>query len=300
MLPRDLTEQYRLLGLRNNATDDEVRAAYRRLAKKFHPDANDGDLAAEEIFKKVAAAYQAITSTGRNPANKASKATSRSEAPPPDTAFKRDVHIRLNISLEEAATGILREIKFPRKTYCRECNGTGMVGPVRLCPMCKSERWLKQPSSETIKVPPGARPGHRVLLQGLGNKASFQDRPGDLIVEVQYKPHPYLLVDGNDLRYRAMISLVEFIEGGRIRIPSPSGPLELDLPAQTPSGRVLRLPNCGLPAFETSPAGDLLVSIELCVPRRLSSKEKQRIEALQELPGFHIPFDERGFVPKGE
>jgi DnaJ-class molecular chaperone len=123
---------------------------------------------------------------------------------------------------------------------------------------------------------------------------------GDLIVEIVLKPDPYIEVKERDYHYRALIGLDVFIEGGKIVVPTPGGATAVEIPPRMSDGRILKIAGKGLPAFASFPTGDLYLKIELCVPKRLSRKERQILAELMALPGFRPPVDADGYIARGD
>jgi len=293
---------YRVLGLSPGASDEDVKSAYRKLAKQYHPDINPDDPDAEEQFKKVSDAYKTLLERRerlRNADATDSKLT-RSDDPDAVGSLPNDVRIRLILTLEDLIEAGKREVQFSRAVICTVCRGATKADDGKICRACDGSGEMKKPASATIKYPAGVRQGYRFSLPGLGHKRSSTAPPGNLVIEIVYKPHPYLEVVDDDLHYRGLIGLDTFIEGGKLKVPSLEGVLEVTIPAHTPDGRILKIPGRGLPSFNGTPVGDLFVKLELCLPKKLSSKERHKIRELMELPGFRPHDDETGFVPRVE
>ncbi len=297
---------YETLGLKPGASPEEVRAAYRKLAKQTHPDANPEDPGSEELFKKVADAYRILS----NPASRSHydraagfrspepNATSSEKETRPE--LSRDVNVRLHLTLAQACQGGRRELKIPRKTPCPKCNGNGFTSWGEACQTCSHSGVIKKTSSVEVAYPAGVRTGSRLKFSAYGHRFPPDNISGDLIVEIVLKPDHFLEVKGSDFHYRALLGLDVFIEGGRIVVPLPGGATAVEIPPRMSDGRILKLGGKGLPAFQNVPAGDLFLKIELCVPKRLSRKERQLLHELMALPGFHPPADADGFIPKGD
>lgn len=294
---------YRTLGLAPGASDEEIRAAYRRLAKKHHPDANPDDPASEELFKRVAGAYRILSDpSARRRYDRAAGVApaARSSASKPASGAGKELLVRLFLTLEQAAAGGRRDIRFPRKIPCPQCRGLGEQAGRENCSSCNGSGIIKRQAAARVSYPAGVRGGRRLKFPGLGHQHTLDLAAGDLTVDIALKPHRCFDLAGADLRYRALIGLDLFIEGGRLRAPTLTGPVEIEVPPRIPDGRILKIPGRGLPACGSDPAGDLIVTVELCVPKRLSRKERQKLDELMTLPGFRAPRDEDGWTPKGD
>lgn len=276
------------------------------MAKRFHPDANPEDPSSEELFKKVADAYRILS----NPAARGrydraagvhhSKTASQNTEKEARREVSRDINVRLHLSLEEAFRGGHRELKIPRKTPCTSCNGNGINLNGTDCLQCNSTGVVKKSTSVEVVFPPGVRTGSKLKFGTFGHRLPPGNISGDLIVEIVLKPDHYIEVKDRDYHYRALIGLDIFIEGGKIVVPTPGGATAVEIPPRMSDGRILKISGKGLPAFNNLAAGDLFLKIELCVPKRLSRKERQIIDELMALPGFRPPVDGNGYIPKGD
>jgi len=297
---------YETLGIEPGASNDEVRAAYRRLAKRFHPDTNPEDPTSEELFKRVADAYRVLS----NPATRGryDRATGNHRfkhtvvEPEKDTAreINRNITVKLHLSLDEAVRGGHRELKIPRKIPCTVCDGRGFDREGKSCATCAVTGVVKKQTTVEINYPPGVRTGSKLKFATFGHRLPPGNLSGDLIVEIALKPDRYFEVKDRDYHYHALIGLDLFIEGGKMVVPTPGGPTAVEIPPRMSDGRILKVAGKGLPGFNGQAPGDLFLKIELCVPKKLSRKERQLLHELMALPGFHPPTDGDGFIPKGD
>lgn len=282
-----------------------MRLAYRRLAKRFHPDTNPEDPNSEELFKKVADAYRVLSNPATRFKYDRSVGVKSPVTPSPDrttvadNTTQRDITVRLHLTLEQIYQGGHREIKIPRKLPCGDCSGSGNdVSKVSSCPNCDGSGIVRKNVGVDITYPAGVRPGSKLKFSAFGHRLPPENSSGDLLVEITLKPNKYLDVQGDDLHYRMMIGLDLFIEGGVVSVPTPLGLTPVEIPPRMSDGRILKVAGKGLPAFQNKPAGDLFIHIDLCVPKRLSRKERSILNELMALPGFHPPVDADGFTPK--
>ena len=283
-----MRDPYEVLGVTRGASAADIKGAYRKLAKKHHPDANKHDPKAAARFAEINAAYEIL---GEDDKRKAfDRGEIDAEGKPRFRGFEdilkdmlggraggrrgargggfqfetedfaapagRDVSASLAISLEEAAKGVKRRVQLP----------TG--------------------KEVEVKIPAGLEEGQQIRLKGQG-LAGPGGRPGDLLITVTVTPHPLFQRDGVDLRLDLPITLYEAVLGGKVRVPTLDGAVELAIPAGTNSGRTFRLKGKGFPGKERK--GDLLASIRIVLP----DGEDGELEALMRKWRDSKPYDPR-------
>jgi len=319
-----LPSHYRTLRISTEASSDDIRDAYRKPAKKFHPDTNQGDLGFEEKFKKVAAAYSALSDPNarqlydklhvvrkRRAPDKRTK-TKRAPRPSPKNKFTqqqprqhspvegRNVKVKIFLTLEEAVKGGIKQIRFQRDTTCGYCEGLGRIStPPDTCKSCEGTGIIVLENEVGVTFAPGVRQGDEVRMLKAGHMGTTKSA-GDLIAAIIIKSHKYLKIQHSDLHYHYMLGIDKYIEGGKIKVPAPTGIIEVNLPLRFPDHGSLRLPGRGLPACQGRPAGDLVINVEHCLPRKLSKKERSIVQELMEMTGFNPPTDKDGLFPKGD
>lgn len=337
-------DYYDVLGVKRDASTDEIKKAYRKLARKFHPDLNPGDKAAEKKFKEINEAYEVLSDAkkrseydqfGKTPFEGAGFEGFRT--PGFDFGFGgagdifsdlfggfgheevslkgADLSTHLDISLEEAYSGVTKTITATREVSCKGCGGTGAEayqscssckgtgsiqqsrGVFRLsqpCPACKGRGKMitkackacrgngSTVATETIKVkiPPGADTGSRVRLKGMGGAGVKGGHPGDLYIELSVRPHPLFKRDGNNIFVEVPVTVVEAVLGGKIKVPTLGSPVTMTLPSGTDSGKKFRLKGKGIPNKRTGVSGDEFAVIKIVVPKKVTNKTK---DALQEI-----------------
>jgi molecular chaperone DnaJ len=225
----------------------------------------------------------------------------------------------LEISFEEAARGAETSIQFPRAESCETCKGSGAAagsGPTtcpscqgrgqqryqqgfftvaRTCAQCRgSGKVIAKPCAAchgqgrvpkdrklTVRIPPGIATGQRLRLQGEGEHGTLGGPPGDLFVVIQVQDHPFFKRDGNDLYCEIPVNFPTLALGGEIRVPTVVGESEpLKVPDGTPTGTTFRLRGKGLPDVSGRGKGDLLVTVQASVPKKLTKEQRQLIEQL--------------------
>lgn len=276
-------DPYDVLGVQRNATQKDVQKAYRRLAKKLHPDVNPGDKTAERRFKELSAAYDIVGDSekrtrfdrGEIDANGAERPRSRpqyeyTQASADGASPFRE---RATFTQFDDADEILSEF-FGRRSRSAGA-GLRMQGPdVRYrLPVdfldavngAKRQVTLGDGSTIDITIPPGARDGMTLRLRGKGGPGVEGGAPGDALIELQVQPHPLFKRDGDDIRLDLPISLTEAVLGAKIDVPTPSGPVLASIPKGSNTGRILRLKGKGVARRDGS-RGDEYVTLKVVLP----------------------------------
>jgi curved DNA-binding protein len=265
---------YDTLGVAKSASLDEIRKAYRKLARRHHPDVNPGNAGAEASFKNVAAAYEVLSDEKRRAAYDEFGDASLAGGFDPDKArsykqwqdtrqqrsqdfeqgplefdfselFQRgrgpmrgtDVHANVQLELRQAIEGVELSLDLPHH------------GTVR------------------VRIPPGADTGSTVRISGKGAPGSRGGPPGDLLIETQVLPHPRLRRDGLDLYLTLPVTLDEAYNGASVEVPTFEGPVVLKVPARSQTGTKLRLRGKGVQRKDQ--AGDLFAVLDVRMPDRV-------------------------------
>lgn len=241
-----------------------------------------------------------------------------------------NLRVKIKLNLEEVMNGVEKKIKVNKMvnadgvefTSCGTCGGSGQVTRVTntilgqmqtasTCPTCQGAGQTvgKRPPGVDasglerkevvipIKIPGGVEGGMQLSMQGQGNAAPGGGVPGDLIVVIEEEEHPELIRDGANLHYDAYVSFVDAALGSTVEIPLVSGKAKIKVDPGTQSGKLLRLRGKGLPNLNGYGNGDLLVTIHVWTPKRLSKEERQTLEGLKDSTNFapNPGKEERGF-----
>ena len=278
-------DYYKVLGLTKEATQDDIKRVYRKLARKYHPDISK-ESNAEEQFKEVGEAYEVL----KDPEKRAAYdqlgedlKAQRDFRPPPGgkagagrsadfddfladlfaqraraggrayQANGEDSYAKVSIDLEDAYHGATRSLTM--RTTERGADGRPFL----------QERTLN------IKIPKGVKQGQHIRLQGQGNPGVGGGSAGDLYLEIAFNPHPLYRVEELDVYLELPITPWEAALGGSVKIPTPDGSVDMKIPASSSSGRKLRLKGRGIPA--QSP-GNFYVTLKVVLPDTLSDKAK--------------------------
>lgn len=293
-------DYYKIMALERGASQDDVKRAYRRLARKFHPDVSK-EADAEKRFKELAEAYAVLKDPEKRAAYDelgANWKAGKEFRPPPasgtefefsDSAafseffeslfgqqhgygadaggrFKargEDHHARVQIDLEDAYSGATRQISLaPDRTL-------------------------------NVRIPKGVQQGQRIRLSGQGAPGHGGESAGDLFIEIQFRPHRLYSAIDRDVHLTLPLTPWEAALGATVEVPTPAGPVDMKIPAGSSSGKKLRLKGRGIPA---QPPGDFYVRIEITLPvanneaakelyrtmqRELDYNPRERLEAYQ-------------------
>ena len=169
---------------------------------------------------------------------------------------------------------------FSMSQPCRNCNATGRIVETP-CPTCKGSGSERRSRTFKVKIPAGVKDGARIKLAGRGEPGPAGGQPGDLYVRVKVARDDVFGRKGDNLTLTLPVSYPEAALGANVQVPTLNGPVTLKVPAGTPSGKTFRIKGKGAP--RKSGAGDLMVTVEVDVPRKLSKEEKQLLQDLQEV-----------------
>ncbi len=279
---------YEALGVAKTATDVEIRAAYRKLAKAHHPDLNPGNKEAEDKFKEISAANAILSDPEKRRRYDAGEIDEQGAEKPPQGRFYREY--------AEAEPGFRYGGRGDRGEYddlggifsdlFGQGGGDGepqvrvrMRGQDRLYRLLVSLRDAVSGATKRIdllegrtldvKIPPGVEEGQILRLTGMGGPGLGGASPGDALVEVAFAPDPRFQREGNNIRTVVPVTLREAIAGAKVRVETLTGAVELKVPKGSSSGRVLRLKGKGLPGRKGVPPGDHLVELRIVLPDRI-------------------------------
>lgn len=353
-------DYYELLGVAKTATEEDLKKAYRKKAVQFHPDKNPGNKEAEEMFKKVSEAYEALKDPDKRAAyDRYGHAAFQQGGGPgprgggggfhdPFDIFREvfgqqgggggggifeeffgggggngggagrgaDLRYDLEITLEEAARGVEKEISFRRlgecghcrgsgaepgskRTSCPTCRGAGQVTTSRgffhvrqvcptchgtgsrfekVCAKCEGEGRLNETTKINLRIPPGVDTGSKLRSTGNGEAGVMGGAAGDLYIVVHVKEHEIFERQGDDLFCEMPIKFTLATLGGTVQVPTMEGKATLKLPAGTQSGTTFRLKGRGLPRLRGGAHGDQLIRIHVEVPTTLTSEQRRKLE----------------------
>lgn len=292
-----MRDPYEVLGLAKSASAAEVKSAYRRLAKKFHPDQSK-DPKAKDKFAEVGAAYEIVGDEKKREAF--DRGEIDAEGKPRYQGFEGFAGARRHARAAHGGGPDFQHFEFgfgdndfnrgrgggvgidpdilselfgaagaarSRKPQRGEDVSVLATVPLALAATGGSAR-VTLPTGKTLDVaiPVGVEEGKQIRLRGQGLPGAKNGPAGDALVTIRYAPHPLFKVEGRDLRLDLPITLYEAVLGAKVRAPTLAGEVEIAIPHGASSGRTLRLRGKGLPAAGESPQGDLLATLRIVLP----------------------------------
>jgi molecular chaperone DnaJ len=366
-------DYYEVMGLDKNASQDDIKKAYRKLAKKYHPDLNHDDKDAEEKFKELneanavlsdpekRAKYDQLGMDGMNGfggfggfdasdfggfggfggfgsifdelfGGAGASAAQRAQRP----VQGRDLRYNLKISFEEAAFGAKKSFIFVREENCDVCSGTGaepgsnpetcptcggtgqvrtqggFMVTVRTCTTCGGTgKYIKNRCKDcsgtgrkqkkrraTVNIPAGIDDGQVIVMSGQGEAGLRGGPSGDLQILVSVLPHKLFKRNGADLLLTMPISFTQAALGAVIDVPTLKGSVKYTLPEGTQSGTQFRIKNEGIQHFGGRGKGDLVLTVIVETPKRLSEEQKELLRKLEASTTGKEYQDSKSFLDK--
>jgi molecular chaperone DnaJ len=372
-------DYYDVLGVRRDADAGEIKKAFRRLAREFHPDVNQEDPDAEARFKEAAEAYEVLSdadtraaydrygfdglrgrpmtdfehvgfgdlfniffgggmfdSVLRDSGGMWGAAGGSGAAPRGD-----DIEVYLELTFAEAMFGVTKDVEVTAdapcdtcggsgakegtgREQCPQCHGSGRMREVSslggfgqfirtsTCTVCRGQGTIVKEPCETclgtgrvrrtrtvsVEVPAGIADGQRLRLAGEGGAGARGGRAGDLYVSIRVAPHDDFVRDGDDLIYRLDVTMVEAALGGTRSVPALDGEIEVQLKPGTQPGEVKIFHSRGVPVLQGRGRGDLKVVVNVLIPRKLSSEQRELLEQFSALSGESTYEADQSFLDK--
>lgn len=347
-------DYYAILGVPRNATQEEIKRAYRRLAMQYHPDRNPGNKEAEERFKEISEAYEVLSDPQKRAIyDREGYAGLKSsgyrgfedigdifktfsdlfeeffgftfeEAATPKKRDGSDLSTEVWIDFEdlfkekkisieierwetcETCQGLgydpYKGVKpcshcqgkgkvsyregFFRLTYiCPECGGSG-TSYVEKCKICEGQGRVRRKRTLQVNIPPGVEDGSIFRLKGEGEGGALGGRPGDLYIRVRIKPHPKFKRKNLDILGEIKINFISAILGDTLKLPYFGKEIILEIPPGTQPGDKIVLKGEGLPDWRSGKRGDLILSLQIELPKKISSEGEKLLRNLAEMEGW--------------
>ena len=353
---------YKVLGVSESATPDEIKRAFRKLAQKHHPDRNPGDKAAEDRMKEISEASDVLSDPKKRAEYDEVRRMARSGFRPGGGGFGpggpfggnvrvegfdvgdlgdlfgglfgtarggrargpargADLEAEVRVNFEDAFEGATVPIKLTRDAPCATCRGTGAEPgtPVETCPacggrgtvadsqgmfsfvrscdrcggagrivtspckVCRGSGVQRRKEEIKVRIPAGVKDGARIRVRGRGEAGGAGGQPGDLYVVVRVAPHPLFGRQGDDLTLDLPVTFTEATLGAQVKVPTLAEPVTVKIPAGTQNGKVLRIRGRGAPKRKGHGDGDLLATVRVVVPDKLSKAERELLERFGEM-----------------
>ena len=359
-------DYYEILGLGKSASQDEIKSAFRNLARKYHPDVNK-EPDSEEHFKEINDAFMVLSDEEkRSVYDRFGHEGLRSAGGMPDwntidpfeifeqffggfggfsTRQRRnnprrgeDLYYSITLEFEETSSGIDRELEITRDEVCERCNGSGAEpgtspetcstckgrGEVRqvrqtflgsmvqvatcpkcrgsgrvithMCSSCNGRGYERKSLTKTIPVPAGVDNGTQIRLSGEGQPGTNGGPRGNLYIEIKVKPHKFFRRRKDDILIDLNINIAQATLGAEVKVPTLNGYEKLTIPSGTQPGKVFKLRNKGIPHLRRSGKGNQMVIINVDIPSRLTSDQRQLFEQLAGTLGSEVLPQERSFL----
>ncbi len=318
----EFKDYYTTLGVPRNAKDDDIKKAYRKLARQYHPDVAKDKKSGEEKFKTISEAYEVLSDPKKRKLYDQLGENWKQGAPPPggyQNRTRRGPDGSQPFEFHFDGTGYSdffeqffgggQRFDFPtsgdnfendpfnRRTPVR---GNDIEGDIRVTldeVMKGSERTIslqrtnpRTGKSDTqsfkVRIPVGVQEGQILRLAGKGDEGSKSGTAGDLLLNVKYAAHPYFRVDGSDLYYDLDLAPWEAVLGASVTVPTLSGKVKVRIPPGKNNADHLRVQGQGLMKEKGSERGDLYVVIEVRIPEKIDDKERELWEKLSQVSGF--------------
>ncbi|MGV8169020.1 MAG: molecular chaperone DnaJ [Candidatus Nanoarchaeia archaeon] len=364
-------DYYKILGVEKNATKEDLKKAYKTLAKKYHPDLNKNDKEAENKFKEINEAISVLADDekrkmydqygedafkgGARPGQGPGYDFSGFDFGSGDMNFDEifdmffggaprrrsksrgaDLRYDVELDLEDAAFGTEKTIKLRKRNICTKCKGMGgesletctackgsgqerivkrtpfgtfqATGPCETCggsgrtvkdpcKTCEGNGYVAGEKTINVKIPKGVEDGSRLRVMGEGDAGAKGQQPGDLYIFISIRDHQFFEREGNDINMEVPISYTQAVFGDDIEVPTLKGKAKLKIPPGTQSGTVLKMRGKGIPYSDGLGTGDQNITVNVEVPTKLNSAQKDALKKYAETIGEQAK-PQKGFFKK--
>ncbi len=302
-------DHYATLGVKRNASADEIRKAYRELARKYHPDLHPDDNAAKQKFQEVQSAFDVLNDDKKRQmydrygdafehvdgGGQGPRASTWSGAGPGGQSVHFDFEDLFGGAAGAGGAGagggfadFFRQFRQQAPEASQPPRGGDLEHELTI-PFATAvnggqaqitvRRGDGKIDNITVKIPPGIEDGKRIRLRGQGDSAG--GARGDILINVRVSPHPFFRRTGNRLDVTVPVTLAEALAGAKVDIPTPNGTISLTIPPGTSSGKRLRIKGQGIARKGATP-GDLFAEIQIVLPADLAAADR---EALAKIAG---------------
>jgi DnaJ-class molecular chaperone len=299
---------YQILGVARDANEDVIRKAYRKLARRHHPDVNPNDKSAEEKFKQISHAYSVLSDAEKRRAYDEFGEIALEGGFDPEAARRAREAFGARFGggggprgsgdeegfAFEGLDGLFSDL-FARRGGGRGARGRGADveaelelefidaargGEQRLTLARPQPDGSLRPETVTIRIPPGVADGGRIRIPGKGGPGVGGGPSGDLHARIRVRPHRFFRRDERDLLVDVEVSVREATLGAKVDVPTLDGRVTLTIPPGTDSGTKLRVRGKGIPSPAGGPSGDLYAIVQIRVPRGVGPREREILDEL--------------------
>ncbi len=311
------SDYYKTLGINKDASDKQVKQAYRKMARKYHPDVNSGEKAAEEKFKKINEAYEVLSDPEKRKKydrygeqwqyadqfeqQRGQQRYTRQQGPAFDFgggaggfgSIFDDLFVGRKGGFRMSRRG--QDMQHPIEVTLKEAfSGATKVIQLQMeepCPSCSGKGcyacnglgMTRQAHRFEVKVPAGVKNGSKVRMAGKGGPGYGGGKAGDLYLMVSVKSDSVFQRKGDDLQADVSVPLTTAVLGGEVKVDTLGGEVVLKVPALTQNGKAFRLSGKGMPHLGKSGNGDLMAKVKVVLPQKLTDDEKKLFDELRKL-----------------
>lgn len=339
-------DYYKILGVSKDASEDDLKKAFRKLARKYHPDLNPGNKSAEEKFKEANEAYAVLS-------DKEKRAEYDRGGPVNFDGFGggfqgfqgggfdfsdlfgdifsgrgggrshyesgEDLMMHMELSLEDAFSGVTREVSINHTAECESCHGSGAESSetcsackgtgrsqsggrgifstaqacrqcggsgrkiTAACKRCAGQGAGYRTDTVKVKIPAGVDTGSTVKVKGKGNAGVGGGHAGDLLIKISIRTHPFFTRKGDDVTIHVPVTFGEAALGAKIEVPTIDGHAAMKLPAGTQGGQRFKLSGKGFLNPKTKDRGNQYVEIRIAVPKTIPEKAQDAVRTIEAL-----------------
>lgn len=314
-------DYYKVMGVKRDASEREIKEAYRRLARKYHPDINPGNKEAEARFKEINAAYEVLSDPEKRKKydrfgeqwQYADRFTQAGQGAGPGMHFHTGQGIPFDLGDSDLGSifeGLFsgqgqasrrprrgRDVEYPVEVTLEEafsgatriletqvqesCPTCGGSGLSGMCTGCGGSGTVLRPKRLEVKIPLGVKDGSRVRVVGEGGPGVRSGTRGDLYLVISLLPHPRFQRKDDDLYVEVPVSLTDVVLGAEVEVPTLKGKVVLKVPPETQNGQVIRLGGQGMPRLGDGARGDLFAKVKVVLPTNLTERERQLFQELR-------------------
>lgn len=287
-----MQDPYKLLNVERSASQDEIKRAYRKLAKELHPDINPGNKAVEQKFKEISQAYSILGDPEKRKRFDRGEIDASGQETPWKGGFYRNQadargaggskYSTYNFGEDVSVDDIFSDLFGSRTRRVRRPGANvSYTVPISFLEAAKgAKKRIKLADGKTldVRIPPGTEDRQSLRLKGQGMPGVGGGPAGDALVEVQIEPHPYFERKGNNVQIELPVTLQEALLGATVTVPTVHGSVSMKIPAGSNSGTTLRLKGKGIQARDSDEIGDQYVKLRVMLPERPDQELREFVE----------------------